>query len=100
MTQDECLTGFTAFGATIYPTSLGMAATFRPAADRQGENHALVRIISVLELENHELRTCTGRTGRLVALPPPTTIDQTDHDTTLWNLTGNGCVPSAAAHSR
>ncbi|GAA5038678.1 beta-glucosidase [Thermocatellispora tengchongensis] len=31
MAHDECLTGFTAFGATIYPTSLGMAATFDPA---------------------------------------------------------------------
>ncbi|MEU4425560.1 glycoside hydrolase family 3 N-terminal domain-containing protein [Actinoplanes sp. NPDC024001] len=30
MTHDECLTGFTAFGATIYPTSLAMAATFDP----------------------------------------------------------------------
>jgi beta-xylosidase len=30
MAHDECLTGFTAFGATIYPTSLGMAATFDP----------------------------------------------------------------------
>ena len=29
--HDECLTGFTASGATIYPTSLGMAATFDPA---------------------------------------------------------------------
>jgi beta-glucosidase len=31
MAHDECLTGFTAYGATIYPTSLGMAATFDPA---------------------------------------------------------------------
>ncbi|MBG0560790.1 glycoside hydrolase family 3 N-terminal domain-containing protein [Actinoplanes aureus] len=31
MTHDECLTGFTAFAATIYPTSLAMAATFDPA---------------------------------------------------------------------
>lgn len=30
MTHDECLTGFTAYGATIYPTSLAMAATFDP----------------------------------------------------------------------
>ncbi|WP_371663346.1 glycoside hydrolase family 3 N-terminal domain-containing protein [Streptomyces sp. NBC_00280] len=30
MGHDECLTGFTAYGATIYPTSLGMAATFDP----------------------------------------------------------------------
>ncbi|MEV0406868.1 glycoside hydrolase family 3 N-terminal domain-containing protein [Actinoallomurus sp. NPDC050550] len=30
MAHDECLTGFTAYGATIYPTSLGMAATFDP----------------------------------------------------------------------
>jgi beta-xylosidase len=28
--HDECLTGFTAYGATIYPTSLAMAATFDP----------------------------------------------------------------------
>ncbi|MCE6995539.1 glycoside hydrolase family 3 C-terminal domain-containing protein [Saccharothrix sp. S26] len=31
MGHDECLTGVTAFGATIYPTPLGMAATFDPA---------------------------------------------------------------------
>ncbi|MEU8238480.1 glycoside hydrolase family 3 N-terminal domain-containing protein [Actinoplanes missouriensis] len=31
MTHDECLTGFTTYGATIYPTSLAMAATFDPA---------------------------------------------------------------------
>ena len=31
MAHDECLTGFTAYGATIYPTSLAMAATFDPA---------------------------------------------------------------------
>jgi beta-glucosidase len=30
MAHEECLTGFTAYGATIYPTSLGMAATFDP----------------------------------------------------------------------
>ncbi|MET9773955.1 glycoside hydrolase family 3 N-terminal domain-containing protein [Streptomyces sp. NPDC006367] len=30
MAHDECLTGFTAYGATIYPTSLAMAATFDP----------------------------------------------------------------------
>ncbi|MEV6932502.1 hypothetical protein AB0M46_49530 [Dactylosporangium sp. NPDC051485] len=35
----------------------------------QGENDALARIVNVLELENHELRTGTGRSGRLVALP-------------------------------
>ncbi|MFJ9896472.1 glycoside hydrolase family 3 N-terminal domain-containing protein [Streptomyces sp. NPDC091280] len=35
MTHDECLTGFTAYGATIYPTSLGMAATFDPALIRR-----------------------------------------------------------------
>ncbi|MFI9833813.1 glycoside hydrolase family 3 N-terminal domain-containing protein [Streptomyces sp. NPDC051913] len=35
MTHDECLTGFTAYGATIYPTSLGMAATFDPALVRR-----------------------------------------------------------------
>jgi beta-xylosidase len=34
MAHDECLTGFTAYGATIYPTSLGMAATFDPALIR------------------------------------------------------------------
>jgi len=33
--HDECLTGFTAYGATIYPTSLGMAATFDPALIRK-----------------------------------------------------------------
>ncbi|MFG2955114.1 glycoside hydrolase family 3 N-terminal domain-containing protein [Streptomyces sp. NPDC048291] len=31
MAHDECLTGFTAYGATVYPTSLAMAATFDPA---------------------------------------------------------------------
>jgi septal ring factor EnvC (AmiA/AmiB activator) len=35
----------------------------------QGENDAFARIINVLELENHQLRTGTGKTGRLVALP-------------------------------
>jgi beta-xylosidase len=30
LTHDECLTGLNAYGATIYPTSLGMAATFDP----------------------------------------------------------------------
>ncbi|MCT9006048.1 glycoside hydrolase family 3 N-terminal domain-containing protein [Streptomyces rhizosphaerihabitans] len=35
MTHDECLTGFTAYGATIYPTSLGMAATFDPELIRR-----------------------------------------------------------------
>ncbi|MBB5110487.1 septal ring factor EnvC (AmiA/AmiB activator) [Micromonospora echinospora] len=35
----------------------------------QGENDAFARIINVLELENHQLRTGTGRTGHLVALP-------------------------------
>jgi beta-xylosidase len=30
MAHDECLTGFTTFGATVYPTSLAMAATFDP----------------------------------------------------------------------
>ncbi|WP_045743770.1 hypothetical protein [Actinoplanes rectilineatus] len=35
----------------------------------QGENHAFARIINVLELENHQLRTDTGRTGHLAALP-------------------------------
>lgn len=35
MAHDECLTGFTAYGATIYPTSLGMAATFDPALIRR-----------------------------------------------------------------
>ncbi|MGW7045554.1 glycoside hydrolase family 3 N-terminal domain-containing protein [Streptomyces avermitilis] len=35
MAHDECLTGFTAYGATIYPTSLGMAATFDPELIRQ-----------------------------------------------------------------
>lgn len=39
------------------------------ATKLQGENHALARIINVLELENHELRSGTGRTGRLVVLP-------------------------------
>ncbi|MCG7523148.1 glycoside hydrolase family 3 C-terminal domain-containing protein [Streptomyces sp. OfavH-34-F] len=35
MTHDECLTGFTAYGATIYPTSLAMAATFDPPLVRR-----------------------------------------------------------------
>ena len=35
MAHDECLTGFTAYGATIYPTSLGTAATFDPALIRR-----------------------------------------------------------------
>ncbi|MFI6542059.1 glycoside hydrolase family 3 N-terminal domain-containing protein [Streptomyces prunicolor] len=35
MAHDECLTGFTAYGATIYPTSLGMAATFDPGLIRK-----------------------------------------------------------------
>ncbi|MFJ5223078.1 glycoside hydrolase family 3 N-terminal domain-containing protein [Streptomyces sp. NPDC088400] len=35
MAHDECLTGFTAYGATIYPTSLGMAATFDPELIRR-----------------------------------------------------------------
>jgi beta-glucosidase len=35
MAHDECLTGFTALGATIYPTSLGMAATFDPVLIRR-----------------------------------------------------------------
>ncbi|MGI5459140.1 glycoside hydrolase family 3 N-terminal domain-containing protein [Streptomyces sp. CA-249302] len=35
MAHDECLTGFTAYGATIYPTSLAMAATFDPALIRR-----------------------------------------------------------------
>lgn len=35
----------------------------------QAENDAFARIINVLELENHQLRTGLGRTGRLVALP-------------------------------
>lgn len=35
MAHDECLTGFTAFGATIYPTSLAMAATFDPTLIRR-----------------------------------------------------------------
>ena len=35
MAHDECLTGSTAYGATIYPTSLGMAATFDPALIRR-----------------------------------------------------------------
>ncbi|WP_427924697.1 glycoside hydrolase family 3 N-terminal domain-containing protein [Streptomyces sp. cg40] len=35
MAHDECLTGFTAYGATVYPTSLGMAATFDPALIRR-----------------------------------------------------------------
>jgi hypothetical protein len=35
----------------------------------QEENDALARIVNVLELENHELRTGTARSGRLVALP-------------------------------
>ncbi|WP_371642133.1 glycoside hydrolase family 3 N-terminal domain-containing protein [Streptomyces mirabilis] len=35
MAHDECLTGFTAYGATIYPTSLGMAATFDPVLIRR-----------------------------------------------------------------
>ncbi|MER5198623.1 glycoside hydrolase family 3 N-terminal domain-containing protein [Streptomyces sp. NPDC002755] len=35
MAHDECLTGFTAYGATIYPTSLGMAATFDPGLIRR-----------------------------------------------------------------
>ncbi|MFK0282348.1 glycoside hydrolase family 3 N-terminal domain-containing protein [Streptomyces sp. NPDC090499] len=35
MAHDECLTGFTAYGATIYPTSLAMAATFDPALVRR-----------------------------------------------------------------
>ncbi|WP_199043226.1 glycoside hydrolase family 3 N-terminal domain-containing protein [Glycomyces salinus] len=29
--HEECLTGFTTFGATVYPTSLAWAATFDPA---------------------------------------------------------------------
>lgn len=29
--HEECLTGFTALGATVYPSSLGSAATFDPA---------------------------------------------------------------------
>ncbi|THA75642.1 glycosyl hydrolase [Streptomyces sp. A0642] len=35
MAHDECLTGFTAYGATIYPTSLAMAATFDPPLIRR-----------------------------------------------------------------
>ncbi|WP_235967314.1 hypothetical protein [Micromonospora rubida] len=35
----------------------------------QEENDALARIVNVLELENHELRTGTGRTGQLIGLP-------------------------------
>lgn len=35
MAHDECLTGFTAYGATIYPTSLAMAASFDPALIRR-----------------------------------------------------------------
>ncbi|THC55009.1 glycoside hydrolase family 3 N-terminal domain-containing protein [Streptomyces sp. A1499] len=35
MAHDECLTGLTAYGATIYPTSLAMAATFDPALIRR-----------------------------------------------------------------
>ncbi|MCX4760260.1 glycoside hydrolase family 3 C-terminal domain-containing protein [Streptomyces sp. NBC_01275] len=35
MAHDECLTGFTAYGATIYPTSLGMAAAFDPELVRR-----------------------------------------------------------------
>lgn len=35
----------------------------------QGENHAFARIVNVLELENHQLRTEIGSTGHLVALP-------------------------------
>ncbi|MER5429141.1 glycoside hydrolase family 3 N-terminal domain-containing protein [Streptomyces sp. NPDC002588] len=35
MAHDECLTGFTAYGATIYPTSLAMAATFDPELIRR-----------------------------------------------------------------
>ena len=35
MAHDECLTGFTAYGATIYPTSLAMAATFDPVLIRR-----------------------------------------------------------------
>jgi beta-xylosidase len=30
MAHDECLTGVTAYGATIYPTPLGLSATFAP----------------------------------------------------------------------
>ena len=29
--HEECLTGFTTFGATVFPTPLGLAATFDPA---------------------------------------------------------------------
>lgn len=35
----------------------------------RGEKDAFARIINVLELENHHLRTGTGGNGRLVALP-------------------------------
>jgi hypothetical protein len=35
----------------------------------QEETDTLARIINVLEVENHGLRTGTGRTGQLVALP-------------------------------
>jgi septal ring factor EnvC (AmiA/AmiB activator) len=35
----------------------------------QRENDTFARIINVLELENHQLRTGPGRTGHLVALP-------------------------------
>lgn len=35
MAHDECLTGVTAYGATIYPTSLAMAATFDPELIRR-----------------------------------------------------------------
>src|SRR4029079_11131968 len=29
--HEECLTGFTTYGATVFPTPLGLAATFDPA---------------------------------------------------------------------
>ncbi|GAA1821178.1 glycoside hydrolase family 3 N-terminal domain-containing protein [Nesterenkonia flava] len=35
LAHEECLTGFTAFGATVYPTSLAWGATFNPELIRQ-----------------------------------------------------------------
>ena len=35
LVHEECLTGFTAYGATVYPTALAWAATFDPALVEQ-----------------------------------------------------------------
>ena len=34
--HEECLTGFTTYGATVFPTPLGLAATFDPDAASSG----------------------------------------------------------------